>query len=138
MTTKTLFLVDDDADDLMMLKDAIQSIDASYNFVESTDGLSALNYLKGLSEKEFPCLVILDINMPILDGREVLAIVKNDSRLKEIPVVIFTTSSNPADKAYCQKFEVDLITKPFDMPQLMSKAEVLLQYCSSRKSSQLN
>lgn len=131
MSNKSLLLVDDDPDDIMMLQEAIQSIDPDFTFLEASDGLQALNSLKELKQhNKLPCLIILDINMPILDGRKTLSILKNDEGLKHIPVVVFSTSSNHADRAYCNKHGVELISKPFDMMQLTLKAEELIRHCA--------
>lgn len=130
MSEKTLLLVDDDPDDIMLLQEAIHFINKDFTFVEADNGLKALDYLKKEKEHDrLPCLIILDINMPVLDGREVLAVLKNDLALKNIPVVVFSTSSNAADLAYCKNFGVDLISKPFDMQELSKRAEELLTYC---------
>lgn len=125
-----ILLVDDDADDLMLIQEAILELDNSFRFHEAHDGRHALNYLRSLAEGEsYPGLIVLDINMPVLDGREMLAILKSDPALKEIPVVVFSTSSNPSDIEYCRQFKVDLLTKPFDMSRLMEAAGKIISYC---------
>src|SRR5437868_13921572 len=131
MNPRLIFLVDDDPDDLMLIKEAIGSIDGTYQFQEATDGRHALNYLRALdSIDKHPCLIVLDINMPVLGGRDLLAILKNDPGLKHIPIVVFSTSSNPADVEYCREFGVELITKPFDMTLLIQAARRLIAYCA--------
>ena len=128
MNEQPLFLlVDDDPDDIMLLKDAILSIDDNIRFAEAMDGRAALNYLKKAEQREaLPRLVVLDINMPILNGREVIAVIKKEARLKEIPVVVFSTSSYPGDVSYCQEHGVELIVKPFGMKLLMDIAKKLI------------
>ncbi len=132
MSTKPkILLVDDDPDDLMLLKEAIISLSNNYQISEAGDGRTALNLLKE-AKKIFggiPCLMVLDINMPVLDGREVLAIVKSDEELKKLPVVVFTTSSNPRDINYCRQFNVDLITKPSSITALEEIAKRMITYC---------
>ena len=128
MNEQPLFLlVDDDPDDIMLLKDAILSIDDNIRFAEAMDGRAALNYLKKAEQQEaLPRLVVLDINMPILNGREVIAIIKKEAKLKEIPVVVFSTSSYPGDVSYCREHGVELIVKPFGMKVLMDIAKKLI------------
>lgn len=128
MNVKPLFLlVDDDPDDLMLLKDAIHSIDKTILIAEALDGRSALNYLKESKDQaSLPSLVILDINMPVLNGRELLAIMKGGNQLKQVPVVVFTTSSYPGDVDYCKQFDVELITKPFGMKELVEISKKLI------------
>ena len=125
MTEQPLFLlVDDDPDDIMLLKDAILSINNNIRFAEAMDGREALKYLKSAKQKdELPNLVVLDINMPILNGREVIAMIKEQQDLGEIPLVVFSTSSYPGDVTYCNTHGVELITKPFGMKLLIEIAE---------------
>lgn len=125
-----ILLVDDDPDDLMLLKDAIDSLGENYQFIEAFDGRSALNMLRQATlDGNLPCLVVLDINMPILDGREMLAIMKSDLELKELPAVVFTTSSNPVDTNYCRQFNVQLFTKPFNITMLKDVAMQIISFC---------
>ena len=132
MNPRLILLVDDDPDDLMLIKEAINSVDGKFDFQEATDGRHALNFLRALdSVDKHPCLIVLDINMPVLGGRDMLAILKNDPGLKHIPVVVFSTSSNPADAEYCKQFDVELITKPFDMTLLIEAARRLIAYCGN-------
>ena len=127
-----ILLVDDDPDDLMLLKDAIGSLEQDYQFIEAYDGRSALNLLRQSKlDGDLPCLVVLDINMPILDGREMLAIMKSDPDLKELAAVVFTTSSNPSDINYCRQFNVQLFTKPFNITMLKDVAVQIISYCRS-------
>ena len=120
MGSNALFLlVDDDPDDLMLLKEAVHSVDNSVRFAEARDGIAALNYLKDIKNPDLlPGLIVLDINMPVLNGRELLAIIKSENQLKRLKVIVFTTSSYPGDVEYCRQFGVDLITKPFGMDEL--------------------
>ncbi|MEO6729872.1 MAG: response regulator [Ferruginibacter sp.] len=131
MITNPLFLlVDDDPDDLMLLKDALHSINSTIQFAEARDGRSALNYLKNLNNAVLPCLMILDINMPVLNGRELLSIIKGENQLQNMAVVVFTTSSYPGDIEYCKQYNVELITKPFDMTELIAISKKLIStYC---------
>lgn len=133
MITNPLFLlIDDDPDDLMLLKDAIHSINNTIQFAEARDGRSALNYLKNLQKAALPCLMILDINMPVLNGRELLSIIKGETQLQNIAIVVFTTSSYPGDIEYCKQYDVELITKPFDMTELIAISKKLIStYCQN-------
>ena len=126
----TILLVDDDPDDLMLLKDAIESLDNKFNFAEANDGRAAMHILKNsASEQTLPSLVVLDINMPILDGREMLAIMKSDPILKDVNVVVFSTSSNPTDINYCKQFNVAMFSKPFNITLLKDVAQQIIQIC---------
>lgn len=125
----TILLVDDDQDDLLLLREAISEISSDYEMVERDNGRSALDYLRTNTNRLLPHLIVLDINMPVLSGKETLAILKADENFREIPVVLFSTSSSEADRNFAEKFGVAHHTKPLDMSRLMDVAHKLLSYC---------
>ena len=76
-----------------------------------------------------PCLILLDLNLPGTDGREILGEIKTNADLKSIPVIVFTTSANPKDLEICyQKGANSYIVKPIDMKKLMNTVKTLSQY----------
>jgi CheY-like chemotaxis protein len=76
-----------------------------------------------------PGLILLDLNLPGMDGREVLETIKKDENLKLIPVVIFTTSSNPKDIETCYRQGVNsYIVKPMDATKLKRNIQILIDY----------
>ena len=103
MKDKTLLLVDDNEDDLLLMKRKFKSQDIDCNLFIVNDGEDALDYLyhkgKYSDKKKFPKpkLIILDIRMPKVGGIEVLRAVKSDDALKGIPIVMFTTSEMTED-----------------------------------------
>ncbi|MEO6546588.1 MAG: response regulator [Ferruginibacter sp.] len=122
-----LLIVDDDPDDIVLLKEAIHSIDETIAFAEANNGLAAMKMLQTITDPlQLPSLIVLDINMPVLNGRELLAILKNENKWKSLPVVVFSTSSYPGDVAYCRQFGVELITKPFGMKELLIISGILI------------
>jgi CheY-like chemotaxis protein len=113
MKKNTILWADDDADDLQMMREILTKNNRDYSIVEVGNGKEALNYLaKAKAADQLPSLVILDINMPVLDGKETLAIIKNSKEYNNVPVVIFTTSDSELDKMYCRRFNTEMITKP--------------------------
>jgi CheY-like chemotaxis protein len=124
MTTKRYILwADDDMDDLMLMRHVLEDIGQEYDIREVNNGQEALEFLeKGKEESTLPALIILDMNMPIMNGKETLGVIKQDEKLKEIPVVFFTTSNSELDKMYCRRFNVEMITKP---PQYASLRETV-------------
>jgi CheY-like chemotaxis protein len=127
-----ILLIDDDMDDVLLLKEALLSLDSDCSVLTALDGNKALAGLKEARDnnKVLPNLVVLDISMPIMDGRQLLAILKSEEKLKGLPIVVLTTSSNISDINYCKQFDTELITKPFELSQLYKIAEKLLSYCS--------
>lgn len=125
-----ILLVDDDPDDVFMLSDAFRSLNPSCETVEAYDGDAALQLLDEMYErKEVPDLIVLDINMPVLDGREVLRILKRNEHFKDIPIIVYTTSSNTFDRLHCEQFGVELITKPSTLTSIRQAAQDMLRYC---------
>ncbi|WP_082886620.1 response regulator [Flavisolibacter tropicus] len=126
----SVLLIDDDPDDLFFLTEAFQQVDDNYSYVEAYDGEAALTLLKDMkSRNEQPALIVLDINMPILSGTELLTIFKDNPDYYNIPVVVFTTSSSALDRQYCRQYQVELITKPQSHKGLYAVAKYMLRYC---------
>jgi len=89
------------------------------------DSLTAVD----LTVESFPCLIVLDINMPYLNGRETFEKLRANPVLKDIPVVIFTSSENPADKALFKSFGIELITKPSNISFMNEIASRMIYSC---------
>ena len=131
MTTKhTILYVEDDLDDLFMVEQAFEKYNSDINIVHAKDGFEGLKYLNGLTENDpLPCLIILDINMPGMDGRETLIRIKQSIRFKDIPVVLFTTSSSDRDIYFARKWNADFITKPLVYSELEELAKSFTHLC---------
>lgn len=131
MMKNTILWADDDADDLQMMKEVLVKNKKNYKIVEVQNGKEVLDYLKKSKENNsFPCMIILDINMPVLDGKETLSILKNNNHYKSIPVVVFSTSESEVDKRFCQKFDTEMVTKPSTFHSLEGALDKLLKYCT--------
>ena len=89
-----------------------------------------MEYLENKPDADLPCLIILDINMPVLDGKEALSFIKRNERLSDIPVVVFTTSASELDKLYCKRLGTEMITKPPSYTKLESVVVKLLEMCN--------
>jgi CheY-like chemotaxis protein len=130
MKNRHVLWADDDMDDLMLMRHVLQDLGDEYNITEVHNGQEALDYLhQAKADGNLPCLIILDMNMPVLDGKETLARLKKDEALKEIPVVFFTTSNSQMDKLYCKHNGVEMITKPPQYANLKEAVHKLLKYC---------
>lgn len=129
-TDHIVLLVEDDADDVLLMRDAFAG-QTNVKLVHEKNGYEALSYLRELKAKTalLPCLIITDINMPKLNGKQLLNILKNDNDFFSIPMIVFTTSSNNSDKEFCSNFKVPMITKPFDMESFSETARQFLSYC---------
>ena len=127
---RIVLCVDDDPDDRELIRDAIFQVDPSYTVAHATNGKEALEYLHRAAETELPCLIILDVNMPIMNGKEALAEIKKIKKLDVVPIVVFSTSNHPADLAFCKSYGVEHVMKPADFNLIADEAERLLQHCA--------
>jgi len=128
----TILYVDDDPDDREMLSTVIHSIEPAINIVYAENGVEALEYLNTVvnMNNRLPCLVIMDINMPYLDGKETFARIKNDPVLEHVSVVIYTSSENPNDKAFFNSLGAEFYTKPDNTLSLSRIANKMIGFCN--------
>ena len=127
MPKNTILWADDDYDDLQMMQEILDKKNNDFKIVEVHNGKGALSFLQ--QSPDLPCLIILDINMPVLDGKETLSILKTTERYKHIPVVMFTTSQSELDKLYCSRFHTEMVTKPPTYYSLSAALDKLLNFC---------
>ena len=117
-----ILLVDDDPADVRLTQEALKEHKVYCQTAIASDGIEALAYLRRegqYADAARPDIILLDLNMPRKDGREVLQEIKTDSDLKRIPVVIMTTSN--ADQDVLQSYNLGAncyIVKPVDLGQL--------------------
>jgi len=122
---------DDDSDDLGFVSDALAPF-SNIELKTFTDGGAILTYLEKLQTLDsFPCLVILDINMPVVNGKEVLFRIRERRHFQELPVILFTTSSFSADQEFARHYGAEFITKPLKLAQMDSLVKKIVSYCSS-------
>lgn len=118
-TSKPILLVEDDQVDVMTILRALKEVHVSNRVVATENGEAALDYLRE-SGSEQPCIILLDLNMPIMNGIEFLQNIKQDPVLRRIPVVVLTTSEEQQDKL--RSFDLGVagyMTKPVDYRQFV-------------------
>ncbi|HET7062339.1 MAG TPA: response regulator [Nitrosospira sp.] len=119
ITNKPILLVEDDQVDTMTVKRALKEIHVTNPLVHVENGEEAVNYLRD-SQRDKPCIMLLDLNMPIMNGIEFLQVVKHDDQLKRIPVVVLTTSEEQQDKVSSFNLGVaGYMAKPVDYRQFV-------------------
>lgn len=134
-----VFYADDDTDDLELVQEAFGKYTNNVEVVTARDGVQALSYLQSLGEyASAPCLIILDINMPLLNGKDVLRKIKDIPPLSSVPVVLFTTSSSPLDKEFAKKYNAGFITKPLDVSQMQIITELFIDHCSDEVKKKIS
>lgn len=106
-----VFLIEDDPDDVLLLRESFNDNDVAVTLDVEMQGDKALPWLE--SCKHLPDVIVMDLNLPRVDGREILQKIKTDHKFKNIPVVILTTSSSAEDKNYCMSLRAAFfLTKP--------------------------
>jgi chemotaxis family two-component system response regulator Rcp1 len=111
-----VLLVEDSPGDVRLTREAFRNANASIQLHVVSDGVEAMEFLRhegGHANAPRPDLVLLDLNLPKMDGREVLALIKADDGLKTIPTVILTTSEAEADIVKSYQLQANCyLTKP--------------------------
>ncbi len=129
--TKSLniLLIEDDAIEIMKFNRVLKTIEANHKIIEANNGEEALNILK---DKEIiPDIILLDLNMPRINGIEFLGILKQDDLLKYIPAIILTTSNNRVDILECYKIGIaGYVLKPLKYEDYVDRIKKTLEYWS--------
>jgi CheY-like chemotaxis protein len=120
-TAPYIMYADDDPDDLMLVADAFKDIDPLLVMYGFANGKDAFEFLESIPEGgQLPCLIILDLNMPLWTGTETLAVIRKKKQYQQVPVIIFTNSDHPQHRAQCMvNGAIDFITKPYRNADLM-------------------
>jgi CheY-like chemotaxis protein len=120
-----ILLVEDDQDDVELMEDVLREKGVPFTLDVVKQGDKVISFLK--TGKNFPNVILLDLNIPKLHGRDVLARLKADDDLRHIPVVILTTSSTPAEKEFCLNAGAhQFLTKPTTVDGFDSSIQTIL------------
>lgn len=126
-STKPILLVEDDNVDAITVRRALKDINVPNGIVHQLDGEDALKYLR--SNNKRPCVILLDLNMPKMNGINFLKIIKNDDELKQIPVIVITTSKDERDKMESFEFSVaGYIIKSTDYKNFVESLKIVDLY----------
>ena len=128
----TILIAEDDADDRFLLKAAFKQNDAKDNLIFVENGVELFDYLRNCLKSEnivLPRFVLLDLNMPKKDGREVIKEIKSIPVLRNIPVVVFSTANSYLEMQRCYDLGANsYITKPNSFEQLVRTVAALRFY----------
>ena len=126
-----ILYADDDIDDLELVCDAFEAYSNNVEIRTFRDGGKILAHIEAMTDLDpTPCLIILDINMPIATGKEVLVKLRQVARLNNVPVVLFTTSSMPIDKDFAEQYNAGFITKPLNAAQMERISDQFIEHCA--------
>ena len=127
-----VLLIEDNAGDIRLTQEALKESNLLVHLSIARDGEEAMAFLRrqgAFADSPVPDLILLDLNLPKKDGREVLQEIKADARLKRIPVVVLTTSQADSDILTTYGFHANCyITKPVDMDQFIKIVKMLEEF----------
>jgi CheY-like chemotaxis protein len=133
-TQGSLLVIEDSDEDFAAFERIARRSSIQNPIYRCSEGDEALAFLRQIANAapnsgDRPSMILLDLNLPGTDGREVLQQIKQDTNLKTIPVVIFTTSSNPKDVEICYQRGVNgYLIKPIDVVQLKRTVQLFFEY----------
>ena len=129
-----ILLADDDADDCLFFKDALDELCVSASLSIVNNGAELMNFLKN-NLSELPHILFLDVNMPRKNGAECLHEIKQDTSLKKIPIIIYSTSAHPATvDTFYQNGAQHFICKPADFDTLKCVIKKALEFGQQNKA----
>ena len=128
--SKFILIGEDDADDQEMLKEVFSSIDSSFILFFVNNGGEILSALGKLRNDQMPCLIVLDYNMPGLNGADILRELGSNERYKQIPRIVWSTSASEKFRKLCLELgAADYVIKPNNVNDLEKIARYMLSVC---------
>jgi len=132
MNSRYIIFVDDDADDLEMITGFFKEFNSNTSVMVFNDGKEVIQYLDDFANSSTkPVLIVLDINMPRLNGRETLVAIRKNSNYKTIPVVIYTTTITDNDRQFYENHGASCVHKSTNMEGVKQTARILADFCAS-------
>ena len=130
-TKHFLVYADDDEDDLQFVRESLLPYAHTLDVFTFNAAQSAHHFLQRMEAAGIrPCLVILDMNMPGMSGKDLLVLLRGSAFFKETPIILFTTSNAQHDYAFALKYNAGFITKPLHYTQMTLIAEEFLSHCT--------
>lgn len=124
-------LAEDDLADREMFEEALNELSLSYDLTSVVNGKELIHHLENC-KTSYPDCIFLDLNMPLMDGREALKLIKNSDKLKCIPVFMLSTSSSVMDINYCYKNGANLFfVKPANFSELVKTLQNVVELFGS-------
>ncbi len=131
-TGKLVLVGEDDIDDEEILEEIFQTIDLSIGLKFMNNGQELIEFLEQIKDEELPCLIILDYNMPGLNGAEILKRLRLNEKLTAVPKIIWSTSNASSYKKLClESGASDYLVKPYKISELESILRHMLSYCEA-------
>lgn len=129
--TRTILIGEDDQDDQELLKDVFREIDPDFHLIFVNNGTEVLSALEEMPDHEMPCLIILDYNMPGMNGADILTELARENRYQQVPRVVWSTSGADKYQKLCRdRGAVDYVIKPTNIKELEEIARYMLSICN--------
>lgn len=133
MNKSFILVAEDDADDRYLMKTALAETGITEEVKYVENGVEVINYLESISEENgetnYPKFILLDLNMPKMDGREVLKMVKSNDLYRKIPVIVFSTTKNQLEVKRCYDLGANTyIVKPVSYDTLVATIREICTY----------
>ena len=127
-----ILIGEDDLDDEEFLKEIFSTVDDSFSLEFINNGKKLLSRLAEMPDHHLPCLILLDYNMPEMNGAEILKELKNSNRFHSIPKMIWSTSKSNLYRDICLGLgATEYVVKPSNVNELMEVIRQMLSYCKS-------
>lgn len=124
---RSIIFGEDDIDDIDLLKETFSAVDNSFSLLFIDKGRKLINTLEALPDHELPCLLVLDYNMPELNGAEILTELSKHGRYEPIPKIIWSTSGSETYKKKCLELgAVDYVIKPLNVKDYVETVRYML------------
>lgn len=131
-TKPVLLYAEDDQDDFDALHAALEQETDNFQLIQAKNGTEVLSFLENKQKSDWPCLIVLDLNMPVMDGKQTLSWLKKHEDFKQIPTMIFTTSSRDEDIKLCKSHNCTFFRKPNLYRDLLHIVQIMLQMCRNK------
>jgi CheY-like chemotaxis protein len=128
MKNKTILYVDDDEDDVELLKDLFEQNSLAPQLDAVNNSKEAMDYLKK-KIKNLPCFILIDINMPVINGLTLSRIIKDDPELKHLSLALLSTTTNAVYEDLALSLGISIYRKPSSLLEIKQFAEVIVQLC---------
>jgi len=129
---RQILYCDDDCDDVEIMKGIFEGIQGAPELITASNGAVALDYLKEKLEiGRLPLFLLIDINMPVIDGKTLALRIKADHNLKHLPMAFITTSINQMDKDFALNLGMHFFSKPSSIDKLVKLAEEIVHYAAT-------
>lgn len=131
---RLVLYADDDPDDLEFVRESFEDHVKDIRLITFNNAVELLRFIHTKKDETVPCLIILDVNMPGLNGKEALRLLRDMNGYEDVPVILFTTSTSPHDAGFAKSYDAGFISKPLNTRQMDMIIEKFLDRCNEGAS----